>query len=218
MSFNPQTHYQNKNIATNYDRERFASLAGQTFQRAELKCLEQIVQRLPSRGTLLDVPCGTGRIAEVLVNWGFQVTAADISGEMIDVARQRIANAGGYLPALRASADGLPFPNESFDAVISMRFLPHISDESRRLMLREMARVSKRWVIFSNSFSSSWYRGRRLVKRYLGHQAPTRYPVTEDDLMEDLRFADLTEITRLWTFRFVSEEILVLCEKNSQGS
>jgi ubiquinone/menaquinone biosynthesis C-methylase UbiE len=213
MSFNPQTHYQNKSVATNYDRERFASVAGQAFQRAELKSLEQIVQPLPSRGTLLDVPCGTGRIAEALLKWGFQVTAADISGEMIDVARQRITSAGGRLPALRASADSLPFPDSSFDAVISMRFLPHISHEPRRLMLREMARVSKRWVIFSNSFSSGWYRSRRMVKRYLGHQAPTRFPVTEDELMEDLRFANLKENTRLWTFRFVSEEILMLCEK-----
>ena len=213
MSFNPQTHYQNKDVATNYDHERFASLAGQTFQRAELKTLEQIVQPLPPGGTLLDVPCGTGRIAEVLLNWGFQVTAADISNEMIDVARERITHAGGNLPALRASADGLPFPDRSFDAVISMRFLPHISHESRRLMLREMARVTKRWVIFSNSFSSGWYRGRRMVKRCLGHQAPTRYPVTEEDLKEDLRFANLAEAKRLWTFRFVSEEILMLCEK-----
>ena len=213
MSFDPQTHYQNEGVARRYDQERFSSLAGRVFQSAELKTLGKLVQHLPPHASLLDVPCGTGRIAKVLMDWGFRVTAADISQEMIQVAQSRIADVGGQLPASRGSADALPFANESFDAVLSIRFLPHISAEPRRLMLREMARVSRRWVFFSNSFSSAWYKSRRAVKRHLGHQAPTRYPVTENDLTEDLRLAGLKETARFWTFRFVSEELLMLCEK-----
>ena len=214
MSFDPQTHYQNESVARSYDRERFSSLAGRVFQDAELRALARLVRHLPAKASLLDVPCGTGRIAEILLGWGFEITAADISGEMIQVARRRIAETGAALPAGRASADALPFRNESFDAVLSMRFLPHIAGEPRRRMLREMARVSRRWVFFSNSFSNSWYKGRRAVKRSLGHQAPTRYPVTESEIQEDLRFAGLKETARFWPFRFVSEELLVLCEKN----
>jgi ubiquinone/menaquinone biosynthesis C-methylase UbiE len=215
MSFDPQTHYQNEGVARTYDRERFSSLAGRIFQDAELKTLAKLVQHLPAKASLLDVPCGTGRIAQVLLEWGFRVTAADISQEMIHVAQSRMAAAGRKLPAMRGSADALPFTDESFDAVLSMRFLPHISSEPRRLMLKEMARVSRRWVFFSNSFSSGWYKSRRAVKRRLGHQAPTRYPVTESEIREDLRYAGLKEIARFWTFRFLSEELLLLCEKKS---
>ena len=213
MSFDPQTHYQNKGVAGSYDRERFSSIAGRVFQTAEIKTLGKLVRHLPSNASLLDVPCGTGRIAQVLLEWGFRVTAADISEEMIQVARGRIANSGGQLSASRGSADALPFADGSFDAVLSIRFLPHIDTDLRRRMLKEMARVSRRWVFFSNSFSSGWYKGRRAVKRRLGHQAPTRYPVSESEIREDLRYADLKETARFWTFRFVSEELLVLCEK-----
>lgn len=213
MSFDPQTYYQNEGVARDYDRERFSSLAGRVFQSAELKTLTRLVQYLPANASLLDVPCGTGRIAQVLLDWGFRVTAADISQEMIHVAQRRIASSGGQLPASRGSADALPFTDESFDAVLSIRFLPHIASEPRRLMLREMARVSRRWVFFSNSFSSAWYKGRRALKRQLGHQAPTRYPVTENELREDLRFAGLKESARFWTVRYLSEEIFVLCER-----
>jgi hypothetical protein len=94
-----------------------------------------------------------------------------------------------------------------------MRFLPHIATTQRRLMLREMARVSRHWIVFSNSYSSPWYSGRRVLKSWLGHQAPTRYPINDEDLQEELRFAGLKEIARYWTFRFVSEEILIVCEK-----
>src|SRR5688500_12825972 len=110
MSFDPQSHYQNATVARNYDHERFSSLAGRFFQNVERKTLEQMLSVLPHGSSLLDVPVGTGRIAKVLLDRGFRVTAADISSEMIDVARERIAKLGGNLPALRASADSLPFP------------------------------------------------------------------------------------------------------------
>lgn len=213
MSFDPQTHYQNDQVAQNYDRERFSSLAGRIFQNSELKTLEQLLRYLPEGGSLLDVPVGTGRISKVLIERGFRVTAADISHEMIDVARKRVAGPDRHLPATRGSADALPFAGSCFDAVLSMRFLPHISRDLRRLMLGELARVSRRWVVFSNSYSSGWYKGRRAIKKYLGHQAPTRYPVTELELQEDLNSAGLKETARFWTFRFVSEELLMLCEK-----
>jgi ubiquinone/menaquinone biosynthesis C-methylase UbiE len=215
MSFNPQTHYQNEEVARGYDRERFSSLAGRVFQNAELKTLAKLARHLPPNASLLDVPCGTGRIAQALLNWGFRVTASDISQEMIQVAQARIANSGGQLTASRGSADALPFRDGSFDAVLSIRFLPHIDSEPRRRMLKEMARVSRRWVFFSNSFSSAWYKGRRALKRRLGHQAPTRYPVSESEIAEDLRYAGLEETARFWTFRFVSEELLLLCEKKT---
>jgi SAM-dependent methyltransferase len=215
MAFDPQTHYQNEGVAGSYDRERFSSIAGRVFQNAEIKTLGKLVRHLPTNASLLDVPCGTGRIAQVLLDWGFRVTAADISEEMIQVARGRIANSGGRLSASRGSADALPFGDGSFDAVLSIRFLPHIDTDLRRRMLKEMARVSRRWIFFSNSFSSGWYKGRRAVKRRLGHQAPTRYPVSESEIREDLRCANLKEIARFWTFRFVSEELLVLCEKKA---
>jgi ubiquinone/menaquinone biosynthesis C-methylase UbiE len=213
MSFDPQTHYQNEGVARGYDGERFSSLAGRVFQNAEWKTLAKLVRHLPPKTSLLDVPCGTGRVAQVLLDWGFQVSAADISHEMIQVARSRIAAAGGKLSASRGSADALPFANGSFDAVLSIRFLPHIAAGQRRVMLKEMARVSRRGVFFSNTFSSGWYKSRRAVKRRLGHQTPTRYPVTESEIREDLRYAGLKETARFWTFRFVSEEVLLLCEK-----
>ncbi len=215
MSFDPQTHYQNKNVAQLYDHERFSSLAGRIFQRAELAALKQALDILPPGASLLDAPCGTGRIAIALRNRGFEVTCADISQEMIEVARRRLNDRSDRVQFSRGSAAALPFSGNAFDAVVSMRFMPHFATESRRIMLKEMARVSRRWVVFSNSFSNEWYAGRRALKRWLGHQAPTRYPVRENELQAELRFANLREVGRFWTFRFVSEEVLILCEKTT---
>jgi ubiquinone/menaquinone biosynthesis C-methylase UbiE len=216
-SFDPRLHYQSREVAENYDQERFASFAGRLFQRAELRVLSRALRVLGSEKSLLDAPCGTGRISKALLNWGFHVTCADISHEMINVAKRRLSGADGRLQFSRGSADALPFCNDAFDAVLSMRFMPHIATQQRRIMLGEMARVSRRWVVFSNSYSNRWYKYRRGLKRRLGHQAPTRYPVTERELQEELRFAGLREAGRFWTWRFISEEVLVVCEKLGEG-
>lgn len=216
-SFDPRLHFQSRRVAEIYEQERFASFGDRLFQRAGLRALSRALRVLGSEASLLDAACGTGRFSKALLNWGFHVTCADISHEMIDVARSRLHGADGRLHFSRGSADALPFCNDAFDAVVSMRFLPHIATQQRRIMLGEMARVSRRWVIVSNTYSSRWYEYRRGLKRRLGHEAPTRYPVTEEELREELRFAGLREAGRFWTWRFLSEEVLVVCEKLGEG-
>ena len=191
-SFDPRLHFQSRRVAELYEQERFASFGDRLFQRAGLRALSQALRVLGSETSfLLDAACGTGRFSRALLNWGFHVTCADISHEMIEVARRQLHGADGRLHFSRGSADALPFRNGSFDAVVSMRFLPHIPTQQRRVMLGEMARVSRRWVIFSNTYSDRWYEYRRGLKRRLGHEAPTRHPVTEEQLHDELRIAGL---------------------------
>ena len=212
MSFNPQTHYQDNSVAERYDAERFSSIAGRLFQNVEQTALKRALQNIPAGSSILDVPCGTGRIAVPVSAWGYRLSCSDISLEMIQVARERLGLNGSGRFA-RASAEALPFPNGSFDVVMSMRFLPHFSTEQRRKIFPELARVSRRWVLFSNSYTDGWYCARRRVKKWLRHQAPTRFPVSEGELGEELEAAKLREVARFWPMRYLSEEILVLCEK-----
>jgi len=212
MSFNPETHYQDDKVAQRYDAERFSSIAGRLFQNIEQTALKRALRSIPHGSSILDVPCGTGRVAAPVSAWGYGVSCADISLEMIQVARNRLdLNGSGRFA--RASAEALPFPDGSFDVVMSMRFLPHFSTAQRREIFPELARVSRRWVLFSNSYTDGWYCTRRRVKKWLRHQAPTRFPVSERELGEELEAAKLREIARFWPLRYVSEEILVLCEK-----
>jgi len=213
MAFDPQIHYQDQKVAKSYDAERFSSMAGRVFKNVEITALRRALSNVAVGSSLLDVPCGTGRIALPLRDWGYQVTCADISLEMIQVARERMGR-NGISRFSRASVTALPFMDGSFDVVLSMRFLPHLPTEQRRIIFPELARVSRRWVLFSNSYSNGWYSTRRHIKKILRHQAPTRFPICERDLQEEMRSANLREVRRFWPWRYVSEELLVLCEKN----
>ena len=50
----------------------------------------------------------------------------------------------GYL---QANAEHLPLRNDSLDCVVCIRFMMHVDAATRVRMLREFARVSRRWVI-----------------------------------------------------------------------
>ncbi len=79
---------------------------------------------------VLDLGCGTGALAQ-LVNNALpcaRVTGVDISGAMVDRARERL---GGSVRLFRADAESLPFAEGSFDAVIMNDVLHHVPDASR---------------------------------------------------------------------------------------
>jgi 2-polyprenyl-3-methyl-5-hydroxy-6-metoxy-1,4-benzoquinol methylase len=86
MEWDPTTHYQEVRVAEQYDRERFTSLAGRVFNALEKRTIKRAFFDLPRDKTVVDVPCGTGRFAETLLQMGFTVTGVDISKAMLDVA------------------------------------------------------------------------------------------------------------------------------------
>jgi SAM-dependent methyltransferase len=87
---------------------------------------------------LLDVGCGTGLSFVALLDWGFEVTACDISPGMLDIARRRV---GDRAELLVADMRELPDLGE-FDLVWAVNDAANyvLSDEELGASLRSMAR------------------------------------------------------------------------------
>jgi ubiquinone/menaquinone biosynthesis C-methylase UbiE len=92
---------------------------------------------------VIDIACGTGivaRIAAARVGPSGAVAGVDLNPGMLNVARS--LNAGDGAASIQwqeASADKLPFPDESFDVAYCQLGLQFFAD--RPAALREMARV-----------------------------------------------------------------------------
>src|SRR5215475_13207548 len=102
---------------------------------------------LPERGCVLDIGGGPGRYTEWLADRGFRVTLADLSPELLDIARSRLsarhASGGTIAQIIEADARDLSrWPDASFDAVLSlgpMYHMPNADDRARAAA--ELARV-----------------------------------------------------------------------------
>ena len=91
QDWNPVEAYQNADVANSYDTARFSTISGRLGDRKEKKAFTTLLDHItPNLKSALDVPCGTGRMTEILLRKGYHVTAADISLEMMAKARQKL--------------------------------------------------------------------------------------------------------------------------------
>ncbi|MBP1885755.1 class I SAM-dependent methyltransferase [Sinorhizobium mexicanum] len=83
--------------------------------------LAHAAQRLsPKPGDkVLDVATGTGWSARNAARFGANVTAIDISADLIDAARRLSTGVEPPINYRVADAENLPFPDESFDKILS---------------------------------------------------------------------------------------------------
>jgi ubiquinone/menaquinone biosynthesis C-methylase UbiE len=119
---------------------QFAAAAAVT--RADL--VQRFVEAVPADATsvILDVACGPGIITAALAPRAREVVAFDLTPEMLTKARQRCAEANLTNVTFReGSATDMPFPDASFDAVVTRLSVHHFQDPRRPLA--EMARVLK---------------------------------------------------------------------------
>jgi demethylmenaquinone methyltransferase / 2-methoxy-6-polyprenyl-1,4-benzoquinol methylase len=87
--------------------------------------------------TVLDVATGTGAVASELIRRnGCIVVGLDQSPEMLAEARRRL---GAEVRLVQGSAESLPFPDASFDAVTFTYLFRYVDDP--RATLLELARV-----------------------------------------------------------------------------
>ncbi len=214
MSFDPRSHYQNTGAAERYDDVRFRSMSGRVFQWADRKSLLAVIADLNPGMIVLDAPCGTGRMSRLFLEKGLKVIGGDISGQMMAVARKRTGEIKGDIAFCRMDLTGLPLQDSAVASAFSIRFLPHIPPAERVLMLRELRRVTRKWVVISVSVSSPWHRLRRKIRDWLGLPKSVRYPATLREIEAELQQSGLTAVRKIWTFPILSEQLLLVCQRS----
>ena len=99
----------------------------------------------PGLGRVLVDGCGVGMYAKALLPFAQEVAGIDIEWEHLEIAAGNVPEAQFDL----AACEALPYPQDSFDLVLSHEVLEHVSDD--RQAVAEMVRVLRpggRAVIF----------------------------------------------------------------------
>lgn len=213
MNWDPVTHYKAVEVARRYDAERFSSSAGKFFNALEKRHVRRMFNDVPRSAKVLDMPCGTGRFAEVLLDMGFNVTGVDISEAMLQVAREKLDRFGQAFITkaidVRELAKQAP---KSFDIALCARFLMHFPLEKQVEFLRAVTALTRRTIVLTQSYSSGYQRLRRRVKRTLFDSQPSSHPIEESELQLLLQQSGLREVRRVRPMPLLTEVIYVVAE------
>ena len=156
--------YFNK-IANRYD-SWYLTKTGRYIDRTEKRLIFSMV--CTRGGRALDLGCGTGNYTLELYKRGFSVVGADLSVEMLKIAKTKLPD----VPFVRANAYSLPFKDESFDLILSVTMFEFLREPEKAV--REIYRVLKpggEVVIGTMNGRSSWF----LFKRLKGLFVETAY-------------------------------------------
>lgn len=212
-AWDPTRHYQDAAIADGYDRTRFSSLAGRLFNFLDRRAVRRALADLPANSTLADMPCGTGRLADIALTLGFSVHGVDIAPAMLAVARRRLAAFGNRFTTAVADIRSVD-PTRRFDAVLSARFLMHFPPDEQQTLIEALGRPARRRLVLTHGIDTALHRRRRAVKRATGwFQNPAAFPVTEAQLAQMLAAAGFREIRRYRILPVLSEAVVIVAER-----
>jgi SAM-dependent methyltransferase len=208
--------YRSSQVAEDYDFHRFSTPERQKRNARKWAAIQKALSLTTGVKTILDLPCGTGRFTGALARAGYEVVGSDISMEMLGKAA---STADGKQPSVRgyvqANAEALPLRNDSLDCVVCIRFMMHVDPAHRVNMLREFARVSRRWVIvdYRHKYTLRYVLTHTVGKLGLGRTPLSR--VSSRELHEEFRQGGLVirEIVRVST-PLLSDKWVVLAERS----
>ncbi len=128
--------------------------------------------------TVLDAPCGAGRVAGWLRAQGATPYGVDRSIAMLREARA----AQPALPVALGDAQELPLADRTVDGVVLFRFLHHLPPPAAQRALAEASRVARRYVVVSFFHPASAHGIRRWLRHRFAGAERTRHSLTRRKL------------------------------------
>ena len=173
---------ENARVGRGLELEKFLHLDQPVGIWNYIRIANEIAGDIPP-GRLLDWGCGLGQMTYLLQRRGFTVTAFDIGAEGDSLPDIPLAHEVQVVRTKHPTA--LPFPDASFDVVLSCGVLEHVDEFSQpgneRLSLREIHRVLRPRGYFPIYQLPQQYTWQEAITRVLklGYSHPRRFTAGE---------------------------------------
>ena len=162
-----------------------------TVRAGRKQMRETLVGWLPTdlrRTRILDAGCGTGALAIDVACRGADVTAVDVAGGLVEVARQRAPGFIGHGKVRWQAGDMLDTAHGKFDHVVAMDSLIHYSpadlvDALETLSVRTTGSILFTFAPHTRLLGAMHSVGKVFPK---SDRSPAIVPVAEDELFERL--------------------------------
>lgn len=191
MSYAGRSKYDEPGRAERYKRR------SRRRNEEEWALLRGLIEGLPAAPReALDIPCGTGRIAERLLAHGIPTRCADLSPAMREATDGRLAGRPGYggVAALDLE-DAAAATGHAADLVVCFRFLHHLPSREHRIRaLTTLRALTRGHLLLSFHHPVSVHNLDRVWKRWLLRRRGDRYTLTRSQLRHEALEAGLDVI------------------------
>lgn len=142
MTAKKQQTEKNDKCTLNFTGERFIPYVSDKYIVAEHIQRYKSVLKLVQGKKVLDAACGVGYGTALMASVAEEVTGIDISCEAVQYAKKRYSDIGN-VSYLEASIAELPFPDKTFDIIISFETIEHVNEAIQNSFLKEIRRCLK---------------------------------------------------------------------------
>jgi ubiquinone/menaquinone biosynthesis C-methylase UbiE len=140
-------------------REVLNTTDPEEFERSGREQFDALRPLVPSRGVVLDLGCGIGRVARYVAPHCRELWAIDSSEKMLGFAQRRLAALENVRYA-RCAGTSIPLPDATLDLAYSVLTLQHMEREHAFMLLRELHRVIRPggavYLTFPNLLSDAY--------------------------------------------------------------
>ena len=193
--------------ALQYEIKRKRGRRARILDAREKMFAERVLSLAGEDSHILDVPCGTGRFSSIFTRCR-KLTMVDMASNMLAVAQNKVRHSD-RVKVILGDIRKLPLDDNSVDVGFCMRLFHYIPDnESRLVILRELARVCSKYVAFSfyngECFRYKWRMKRRRTVR-------GQY-IKAKEMTELCRQAKLTRINKYPSINIMEQECFFICQ------
>ncbi len=200
-----------------YERKRYRGIDQRLVHGREGSLLRKILRKIGEGPLLvLDVPCGYGRFSDLLLDKGFTLVSSDLSFHMVRRARERGEHPHSrFISGVVADAkQGLPFKNDSFSLLLSMRFFHHVHEqEEREFILKEFCQASSDWVILSYYQKNLLHYLQRILRRKIKKSRTRIKMIPRREFYKEVEGAGLRVVKISPLFRGIHAHHIALLRK-----
>jgi SAM-dependent methyltransferase len=206
--------FSTKEAAEKYNK----ALIGTKKHEREMAALSKALDYIPNGSSVLDFPCGTGRLYPKLFAKGFDIIAVDSSWHMASIARANRADQSTSQESQEgfAVSDILKtaFADSAFDAVVCNRLFHHFFEpEIRRTAFYELHRIARKSVVVS-------YYSTRCIDSYIfklknklrGRNPTDRVPIAPEVFAADAAASGLKVVAEFASRSIISMQTYAVLE------
>ncbi len=215
--------YQKESYALRYEEEYkggygFKNIRSRIIASREIAVLKSLLGGIgiAPGSTILDMPCGTGKLGPALSGYPIRILAADLSHHMMRLASSEYSS-GKLLGFMRFDARNVPLYAQSIDHIICLRLFQRLPKEIRISILREFRRVVRRCLVVSYSYYSPFQSLRNSVRRIYDREKQTFYHESLANIESELLEAGFMPRQVRHVLFGASSEIVILAEVIEAG-